>query len=203
MRIEYLQMKYYYRNCWFFTYGGCCRNYPVRLGRRPCCSPSASWGGLRAPLTALLWTAFRSCRPFWGLVLGQSTRGVFVSTYPRHTTTKPPTKKNIQWGVLLFFNVITCGMFLRSNRSAVWKISSCGTPYFFMPSWKRWMFSISWKLVPLAWIFLMEPGSSLFIKLQRTTPFLRMSSNSPAGTGSPMQLKIHSSTSFSNSLLRG
>lgn len=72
-----------------------------------------------------------------------------------------------------------------------------------MASWKRWMFSISWKFVPLAWIFLIDPGWILFIRLQSTTPFFRMSSRSPLGTGSPITEKIQLRTSDSNSLLRG
>lgn len=30
---------------------------------------------------------------------------------------------------------VTCGIFLLSNKSAVWKISSSGTPYFLMAAW--------------------------------------------------------------------
>ena len=39
-----------------------------------------------------------------------------------------------------------------------------------------WMFSMSWKLVPLVAIFFTEPGLILLIRLQRTIPSLKTSS---------------------------
>lgn len=98
---------------------------------------------------------------------------------------------------------VTCGMLRRSNKSAVWKISSSGTPYFLMAAWKRCTFSINWKLVPRSWIFFTEPGANLLANLQRTMPSRKMSSYWPDGTFSPNTLKIHSNTSCSCSLLRG
>lgn len=66
-----------------------------------------------------------------------------------------------------------------------------------------WMFSISWKLVPLSWIFLTDPGASLLMSLQRTTPSFRQSSQAALGRGSPRTALIQFSTSCSCSLFLG
>lgn len=71
---------------------------------------------------------------------------------------------------------VTCGTFRFSNKSAVWKISSSGNPYFFAKAWNRWTFSINWKLVPRSWIFFTDPGVILFANLHKTTPSFKMSS---------------------------
>ena len=39
------------------------------------------------------------------------------------------------------------------------------------------IFSISWKLLPLSWIFFIDPGLIAFISLHSTTPSFKMSSN--------------------------
>ena len=69
--------------------------------------------------------------------------------------------------------VLTCGMFLPSKRSGVWKISSSGTPYFLRAFWKLEMFSMRKKAAPVVLNFGMAPGLILFISWHRTTPFFR------------------------------
>ena len=39
------------------------------------------------------------------------------------------------------------------------------------------IFSISWKLLPLSWIFFIDPGLIAFISLHSTIPSFKMSSN--------------------------
>lgn len=71
---------------------------------------------------------------------------------------------------------VTWGTFRRSNKSAVWKISSSGNPYFLTKAWKRCTFSINWKFVPRSWIFFTDPGVSLLANLHKTTPSFKISS---------------------------
>ena len=60
-------------------------------------------------------------------------------------------------------------MLRASKRSAVWKISSGGTPYFLQAFWKAAMFSISWKLLPFVAMRLTLPGWITLINLQNAT----------------------------------
>jgi len=62
------------------------------------------------------------------------------------------------------------------------------------------MFSISWKFVPFVCIFLTDPGTILFMRLQRMTPSLSTSSYGCEGSFSPTTASIHWSTSASCSL---
>lgn len=135
--------------------------------------------------------------------------------------------------IQLFFTIlpneykhnVTCGIFRRSNKSAVWKISSSGTPYFLIAAWNLCKFlfsintsnfivcirmfsylctfSINWKLVPRSWIFFTLPGVNLLANLHNTWPSRKMSSYCPDGTFSPKTSKTHFKTSASCSLLRG
>lgn len=64
-----------------------------------------------------------------------------------------------------------------------------------------WIFSISWKFVPLVCIFFTDPGLILLMRLHSTTPFLSWSSyDTLVGIVSPNTWPIHSNTSCSCSL---
>lgn len=142
----------------------------------------------RWPSFALNWSSVNSrllASAIFGPSLGPSNSGCFWVILPKEYKQR-----------------VTCGIFLLSNRSAVWKISSSGTPYFFIAAWNLWMFSINWKLVPFVCIFLTDPGASLLTKLQRTTPSRRTSSYGWLGSFSPRTASIHSMTSVSCSLFR-
>lgn len=158
----------------------------VQLEMHLCCIPFVSSIHFRGHVIELRWMFVHFCQPFLDPMQDHYTLDVFVSNW---------NVKNLKinwieivigaWWIEIkmltrrpkeYKQSVTCGMFRRSNRSAVWKISSSGTPYFFKPAWKRWIFSINWKLVPRSWIFFTEPGANLLINLHRTTPSFKISS---------------------------
>lgn len=66
---------------------------------------------------------------------------------------------------------VTCGMFLLSQRSTVWKTSVSGTPNRLAAFWNELMFSINLKLVPDVLILETDPGIILFISLEERNTF--------------------------------
>lgn len=149
-----------------------------------CWSPFASSIGPRELAIELLWIHVHSCRPFLDQVMDHSIRDAFESAKNEVEIVKIANKKEIRLKNLVKLTRraneyklnVTCGTFRFSNKSAVWKISSSGNPYFFAKAWNRWTFSINWKLVPRSWIFFTDPGVILFANLHKTTPSFKMSS---------------------------
>lgn len=158
--------------------------------------PMPPWPLCDAPLLNPIW---RLSSPSLALSCSSVKERSFLSAI--FGPNAGPVNSGCFWVILARENrhKVTWAMFLLSNKSAVWKISSSGTPYFLMAAWnlKRywnkmkhgilkfpsekifnylWTFSISWKFVPRSWIFLMHPGVNLLANLQRTIPSFSISS---------------------------
>ena len=95
--------------------------------------------------------------------------------------------------------------FCRSQRSTDWNVSWTGTPKAFAASRNAEIFSMHLKAILLSLTFLMVPGWSALVNLQRMTPSLRTSkklSMSPEVLmGSPVTSLIHSRLSAAKSSL--
>lgn len=195
-----------------FTCDVCCPFHRVQIVLRLCWSPFVNLIHLHERAIELPWMFARFCQPFLVLMLVQWILDAFESSFfvcerekngIRNRNCSLHSLQKLTRRAKAYKDNVTCGMLRRSNKSAVWKISSSGNPYFLIAAWKRWMFSINWKLVPRSWIFFTEPAVNLLANLHKTIPSFKISSYWPAGTFSPKTAKIHSNTSFSWSLLRG